>query len=410
MVEPLIYSCHQIVYHFLSAFAIEKTIKTASENNKMDSVCALICEYNPFHTGHKYQLEQLKKQFSHIVCIMSGATVQRGEFAIADKYKRAKAAVAEGADIVVELPYPYSSLGAKDFAAAGVHIASKLGIFTLGFGAEDDFSVLCQITAFLSEEATKEQISVLTKRQKNISYPKARQSIIAEKFGIEAGRLMTKPNNILAIEYMLSGGDRFNYYVVKRNLKLKSASFIRSVPSESLTDWLPKESALLYSNINRRDINNLDRAILAKLRTTDIESLMGIYDITPDLAQRLLKSAEKATNITELIAFSATKTDTTAKLRRAVLHSFIGGTKMAAADLPCFSNLLAARSDSLYLIKKKVYDDYFTLLSKPAHYKTLSGVAKEQFLLNAKAENLAALSAAQIEAADLHLRASPIIM
>ena len=376
----------------------------------MDSVCALICEYNPFHDGHKYQIEQLKKQFSHIVCIMSGATVQRGEFAIADKYQRAKAAVAEGADIVVELPYPYSSLGAKDFAAAGVHIAASLGFFTLAFGAEDDFETLRQIALFLSKEETKRNILSLTKSQKNISYPKLRQSIIAEKFGIEAGNLMTKPNNILAVEYMMPGGDRFNYYVVKRNLSLKPASFIRSVSHESLTEWLPEKSAEVYNTINRRDINKLELAILAKLRTSDIESLCEIYDVTPDLAQRLLLAAEKATNIDELLKFAASKTDTKAKLRRAVLHSFIGGTKTAASELPLFSNLLAAKSDSLYLLNNKSSEASFTLLSKPAHYKTLPEAAKAQFKLNAKAEALAALAAMRVEAADEHLRASPIIM
>lgn len=379
----------------------------------MNTACALICEYNPFHTGHKYQIEQLKQHFTHIVCIMSGATVQRGEFAIADKYLRARAAVAEGADIVVELPYPYSSLGAKDFAAAGVHIAKSLGLSTLAFGAEDDCDILRRIAVFLLQETAKKQIKALTKIQKSISYPQARQSIIAEKFGIEAGKLITKPNNILAVEYMMSGGDRFNYFAVKRDPALKSASFIRNVPHEDLSHWLPRKSAEIYNTINRRDIKNLELAILAKLRIADSDSLYDIYDMTPDLAMRIIKSAEKATNVAALMSFTAAKTDTTAKLRRAVLHSFIGGTKAAAKELPRFSNLLAAKSDSLYLLKGKGSEDHtaeFTLLSKPAHYKMLLETAKTQFLLNAKAEALAALAAIKVEAADAHLRASPIII
>ena len=375
----------------------------------MDSICALICEYNPFHHGHKYQLEQLKKHFSHIICIMSGATVQRGEFAIADKYSRAKAAVLEGADIVVELPYPYSSLGAKDFAAAGVHIAAKLGIFTLAFGAEDDFDTLRKITAFLSEEATKQSIFELTKARKNISFPKARQSIIAEKFGPEAGRLMAKPNNILAVEYMMSGGDRFGYHVVRRNLSLKSASFIRSAPHESLPELLPEQSAAVFGAINRRDMQNLERAIIAKLRTTGVESLYDIYDMTDDLAKRLVRAAAKATNLNELMTLAAAKTDTAAKLRRALLHCLIGGTKVAAGVLPQFTNLLTAKKDCLYLIKRKGNDD-FKILAKPAHYKTLSDTAKAQFMLNARAEGLAALAAEKAEPADEHIKTSPIIL
>ena len=99
----------------------------------------IICEYNPIHSGHIRQIEYAKSQGADvIVCVMSGNFTQRGEFAIADKYTRAKAAIKAGADVVFELPFPFSSMSAEFFARAGVYILSKLGVDTICFGHECD--------------------------------------------------------------------------------------------------------------------------------------------------------------------------------------------------------------------------------------------------------------------------------
>ena len=100
-------------------------------------IAGLVCEYNPFHTGHEYQIRKLRELgYEKIVCVMSGNTVQRGEFPITDKYSRAKMALSAGADLVLELPYPYSSSGAEFFASAAVRILSAAGVGTLCFGSE----------------------------------------------------------------------------------------------------------------------------------------------------------------------------------------------------------------------------------------------------------------------------------
>jgi predicted nucleotidyltransferase len=97
----------------------------------------IVCEYNPFHTGHARQIDILRKSGAEvIICAMSGNFSERGELTVADKYTRAEAAVRCGADIVVELSFPYSSLSAEGFCSAGVHILSSLGCDTLSFGSE----------------------------------------------------------------------------------------------------------------------------------------------------------------------------------------------------------------------------------------------------------------------------------
>lgn len=379
------------------------------QNNTNKTVCALICEYNPFHKGHKYQLDILKSKFDYVVCIMSGSTVQRGEFAIADKYLRASAAVMEGADIVLELPYPYSSLGARDFAAAGVHIAMSLGIPTLAFGAEDSIDKLLNLTKFLSDKSTREFIINKTKDEKNLSYPQARQAVVSEVLGYDYGELLTKPNNILAIEYIIAGKDKINYYPIKRNNELKSATFIRSLSDENLTSELPTIAAKLYSTINRRRTENLSAAFLSKLRIAELEELSDIYDITKGFASRLIKAAKKAKNYRELIELSAASTDTTSKIRRAVLHCLARGTKKDALTMPRYTNLLAAKRGSLSFLKN-TRTDIITVLAKPAHYKKLDSIAKTQFLLSGKVDDLAALSADKIEVGGKYLTSSPVII
>ena len=103
-------------------------------------VVGIICEYNPPHKGHAYQISQLKTQYpdSTVVCVMSGNFVQRGTPALADKYTRSAAALAIGADCVLELPFPYSCAPAELFARGGVEILSAVGIDALCFGTEGE--------------------------------------------------------------------------------------------------------------------------------------------------------------------------------------------------------------------------------------------------------------------------------
>ena len=98
----------------------------------MKKICAVICEFNPLHEGHKFILAEAKRRADAVVCIMSGNFVQRGGSAVRDKYERAKDAASAGADLVVELPFPWCSAPAEFFARAGVTIASALGADTLG--------------------------------------------------------------------------------------------------------------------------------------------------------------------------------------------------------------------------------------------------------------------------------------
>ena len=98
---------------------------------------AIISEFNPFHNGHKFLIDECEKSgFTHKVAIMSGSFVQRGDLALFSKFERTKSALKNGIDLVVELPVCYALSTAQNFAFGGVQIAEKLAINNLVFGSE----------------------------------------------------------------------------------------------------------------------------------------------------------------------------------------------------------------------------------------------------------------------------------
>ncbi len=163
-------------------------------------IIGILCEYNPFHLGHKKQFDVIRSQFGSdcaIVCLMSGSFVQRGAPAIFDKSLRAQAAIDCGADLVLELPVPYALSSAEGFAAGAVRI---LGSFCthLCFGTENGtFDTLLQTAqALLSPEFSAALRSQL---ESGCSFPAARQAALAS-MGADAS-LLQSPNDILAVEY-----------------------------------------------------------------------------------------------------------------------------------------------------------------------------------------------------------------
>ncbi len=142
----------------------------------------IICEFNPFHKGHKHLIDTLKQveNDNAIICVMSGNFVQRGEFAIKNKFERAKDALESGADLVIELPTIYSTLSAQGFAKAGVSLLEATGICdSIGFGAEDDNVDELQKVALKIKECDSQ---IKEELAKGISYPKARQNISSPPF------------------------------------------------------------------------------------------------------------------------------------------------------------------------------------------------------------------------------------
>lgn len=295
---------------------------------------AVICEYNPFHYGHKYQLDETRKAgATHIVCVMSGNFTQRGDVAVFDKYLRAKTALENGADLVIELPTKYSLCAAEGFAAGAVGIIHSLGcVDMLSFGSESgDISALREASAAADYAINSPKFSELMKSGK--SYPAALAEAVNEYYTDDVYETLSQPNNTLAVEYLSALdnlGSRIEPFTVARSGAahdseeadggFASASLIRKRIAEGAdySEFAP------HIDAPSADISRLERAILAKLRTMRTEELLRAYDSANGLAERLHKAIRKANTLDELYFLTKTKRYTLARIRRAVLCSFLG--------------------------------------------------------------------------------------
>ena len=172
--------------------------------------CAVICEYNPFHTGHLYQLNKIQKKYDNVICLMSGNFVQRAEPAIIEKSVRAAVAMNCGASMVIELPIIYAVANGEMFAYGAVKTLSKLSdVDALAMGCEtDDTKSLEKIAELRTTESPEFQSIIAELLDKGYSYAAAlteATAVEAEKYGISVSAtkaILSEPNNLLCIEYV----------------------------------------------------------------------------------------------------------------------------------------------------------------------------------------------------------------
>ena len=160
----------------------------------------IIAEYNPFHNGHSYQIQEIKKMFPEypIIVVMSGNFTERGEPAIVNKWDRTKVALQNGVDLVVELPFPFATASADLFARGAITILNALQISHLAFGSEtNDLKALQKVARIQIHNETFDQ-KVKEVLKTGISYPKALATVTKELTGYEIG----SPNDILGISYL----------------------------------------------------------------------------------------------------------------------------------------------------------------------------------------------------------------
>ncbi len=367
---------------------------------KQLTCAAIICEYNPFHHGHAYQIETVHRDFDVVMGVMSGAFVQRGMLAVADKYSRAAAAVNAGMDLVLELPFPYCCAAAPDFAAAGVHIAAAMQADALAFGCEDRSQALCDIASLLSDGTLKKEAEKLIKEEKSLSYPRALRKSCEKLLGTTAAECIEKPNNILAVEYLCAiknGGYKLKPCFVERNFAFLSSTAIRE--SGNFEALLP----LPHFFDVRRDIKYMERAVLYTLR----QGVDGaFYGVDSTLKAKLTKTARAACSLDELISLTVDKVYTAGRVRRAILALYLGISTDAVKAKPVYTNLLAANEKGLAYLKQIKKAAEICVLTKPAAYKKHPETVKA-FEVATAAEELAALCTEQIPTFGTTLKRQP---
>lgn len=295
----------------------------------------IVCEYNPFHLGHAYQINCIRQAFgpdTRIVCAMSGQFVQRGAPALLDKSLRAGAAVACGADLVLELPVTTSLSSAEGFATGAISILSTI-CDTLCCGAEtaDRETIFTAARALLSpafSEALRQSLS------RGKSFPAARQKAL-EQLGIPA---LTGPNDLLAVEYAKailcrnSTMDLFpihrigSYHARELDQPMPSATAIREA---ALTGrpWhgAVPEAALPYlANGTLHTLQAGERAVLYRLRTmTDAEFEELPYG-SEGLWRKLMHESRRQEKLEDILIAVKSKRYTRTRLDRMVLCAFLG--------------------------------------------------------------------------------------
>ena len=359
----------------------------------------IISEYNPFHRGHKWQIDELRRRFGEetaVVCAMSGDFVQRGDFAIERAHARAEAAVRGGADLVLELPLPWAISSAEGFARGGVGVLAATGVVgTLAFGSE------CGDTARLqraAETLLRADFPDALRRELagGLSFAAARESAARTLIGDDAS-VLREPNDILGVEYckaLLQGGGAITPLALKRKEGFASASHIRALlmRGEDASDYLTAESAAIYARereAGRAPVTmvNAERAILSRFRAMD-EADFARYDSGNEgLYRRCYESARTAVSVEELLSAVKTKRYAYARLRRLLLAAYLNVT---AEDMPPrvpYLRVLAFNERGRALLKKMKKTACAPVLIKSADVRALDEDARRLFALTARAED-----------------------
>ena len=315
--------------------------------------CGLICEYNPFHFGHAYQIKKLKERFDTVVCILGGNISQRGEAAVSDRYIRAKAALQNGADLAVELPAPWCCASAREFAAGGVFLAKELGVDCLAFSAESDPALL--YAAAKERTEGEAAIRALMKEEKNLSYPAAAERVLGKT-------LAGKPNDILGIEYLSHAGD-LPAYILKREPSFLSSTTIRG--SESPLEKLPPASREVFGADPAfpRDTAAVGNYLLSVLRNHPSKAA---YGVTEELFARMTEQAWKHTDFPAFVQACVNKMYTAARVRRAAWAIAFGFPEALRDKTPPYTLLLAANEKGREFLRATAKTRTLPVLSRPA--------------------------------------------
>lgn len=337
-------------------------------------LAAIICEFNPLHTGHKKLIDFAKTVADKVVCIMSGNFTQRGMPACADKFSRAKHAILAGAHLVVELPTVYATASAENFAYGGVAIAEQLGADYLVFGSEcGDIATLNNCVNKLSDADTN--IKIKLEVSKGVSYPKA----VATATGLN---VLASPNNVLAIEY-LKAIKNLQSQIIPITIK-REDNYNNNTPQQYASSSAIRSDLSLcnkYSfdyvlhDIDSNIGNKYCQLVPSFLAIATKEQLEQTEGITEGLHNRIY-NADKTQGYDKMFSEIKTKRYTQLKLQRVFLNQIIGITKEIASEskkqLPAF-RMLAVKSDSTTLLNGLVNEPDEITQRADRLYATLSG-------------------------------------
>lgn len=379
----------------------------------------IVAEYNPFHNGHKYQIEKSKElgELTHTVAVMSSNYVQRGETAILSKWARAEMAVQGGIDLVIELPTLWSTSYAQRFAEGAVSLLEALGcVEMLSFGSECgniDELIACKdaINSEAVNEKLKENLEV------GLGFASARAEAMRSVCGNRFFNILEGANNTLGIEY-LNALDKFGSDMIPMTIRRKgashdsdmtsenfaSASEIRRMMKENNREWekfMPESAADIYNRelfdgkapcLNEK----LEFSILCCMRQLSAEAIGKSPDVSEGIEFRIHDAALKARTLDELFALAKTKRYSHARIRRIVLHAFMGFVADDYKGNPPYIRVLAMNEKGKEILKEAKEKAKFPIVTKASDFDELSDYGRQVFLLEDMCTDVFSLSSPAI--------------
>lgn len=321
----------------------------------MTNVVGIIAEYNPFHNGHAYHFKKAKElaEADYVIAVISGNFVQRGNVSLINKWDKANMALAEGVDLVIELPTVYSISSAENFAYGAIKILNSLNIVDyVAFGTElDDINILDKCADILYREPQKFVNLLNHELSKGLSFPKARENALLMYLNDirTYSNVLSSPNNILAIEY-LKALKKLRSHITPISIKRKNAGYndleitnnfasatairkkiIDNKPA-GLSKLMPANSyRILYNSIQKghfvKDIKSFEKEILYVLRKMSIKEISNLPDVSEGLEHAIKNAANSCNTIEEFMNIIKTKRYTNTRIQRILLYALLGITK-----------------------------------------------------------------------------------
>lgn len=345
---------------------------------------AIICEFNPFHNGHKYLIEQAKISNDAVVCIMSGSFVQRGDIAIFDKWTRTHQALLSGADLIIELPVCFSLNSAERFAYGSINLADSMNVIdTLFFGSEcGDVNTLLNAANILLNEPMEVSAKIKKYMSEGISHPVARTKAYSD---ILDSSVICEPNNILGVEYikaLITKNSSIIPQTVKRysvshndltpSGNFASASAIRTLIEENkdIKEFIPKKIISLYKH--PVSLKGIDKILRYKVLNMTTEELAEINGVSEGLENRIKIACKECMSFDEISSFVKSKRYTLSRIRRTLLSVLVGIDKEIATAPPSYLRVLGANSKGRKILTEVKKKSDLTIITKTADFKNFN--------------------------------------
>lgn len=378
-------------------------------------IAGIVAEYNPFHTGHAYQIACTRAQLGEdcaVAAVMSGHWVQGGRPAIADKWTRTRLALLGGADLVLELPTVWAVSSAETFARGAVGLlAAAQVVDVLSFGSEcGDADKLQRAAICLNSPEYEAGLRRLV--EGGTPFAAARQGAVEGLLGPELAELLSTPNNNLGVEY-IRALDRLNRDIRPMTVRREGAphdsllrgterprfcsatqlrAFLNGEDWAALEPYLPQNGpAVLRAGWSGfPSLERAERGLLARLRTMTAEDWTRIPDsgAGEGLPPRLERAGKQCRSLEEFTALAKPKHWTQARMRRLLVWAWLGLTREDRPDQPPYLRVLGFNSRGQAVLKEMKDRAHLPILTKPAHARSLDGPGRRLFDLEARCTDL----------------------